>query len=432
LRVSWFVNASSAVLDDFGGGTVAGGSSGGAIFSAAPDKEQASVQLARLDTTSLRVLDDAPSALVRPLQFTPPTGQIWRSYYYAGTRRMAVRVEGDPTPANNGVFYLLSDHLGSTGVTTDASGTKVAELRYYPYGQTRYSWNTTPTSHRFTGQISDEDSTGLYFYGARYYDGLIGRFISADTIVPGAGNPQSLNRFSYTLNNPLRYIDPTGHTYLCDEECENNGGRGTPPKPKPPKPQPPNGNNSLGNSNSDEQQSPSISASNIRTTASNKLREIALGADLAGTILSTLEASVTDFFAAGAITTGCGLGGLEGCAAGVSASLEFDIYLASTSPLGVTENLLGGFSLLITTASDIVQGNTDLLNPSGPYVGKDTLVSLRNFTAGLIPESNIDYIVSGSQLQYDTDRINGLKSGGSVPLSNLKEVVLQLLVKDWR
>src|SRR5439155_16125613 len=49
------------------------------------------------------------------------------------------------------------------------------------------------------------------YYGARYYSTTIGRFISADTIVPGAGNPQTLNRFAYTLNNPLKYMDPTGH-----------------------------------------------------------------------------------------------------------------------------------------------------------------------------------------------------------------------------
>ena len=46
---------------------------------------------------------------------------------------------------------------------------------------------------------------------ARYYDATIGRFISADTIVPQPFNPQSLNRYSYCLNNPLKYIDPSGH-----------------------------------------------------------------------------------------------------------------------------------------------------------------------------------------------------------------------------
>jgi hypothetical protein len=47
----------------------------------------------------------------------------------------------------------------------------------------------------------------------------INRFLSADTIVPGYANPQNLNRYSYTLNNPVRYIDPTGH-----KVCEDYGG----------------------------------------------------------------------------------------------------------------------------------------------------------------------------------------------------------------
>jgi hypothetical protein len=51
----------------------------------------------------------------------------------------------------------------------------------------------------------------LYYYGARYYDANIGRFISPDSIVPNPANPQSLNRYSYCLNNPLKYIDPSGH-----------------------------------------------------------------------------------------------------------------------------------------------------------------------------------------------------------------------------
>ena len=66
----------------------------------------------------------------------------------------------------------------------------------------------------FTGQRRDSGS-GLLFYNARWYDPVIGRFISADTIVPQPGNPQSLNRYSYAANNPLRYVDPSGH-----RECE--------------------------------------------------------------------------------------------------------------------------------------------------------------------------------------------------------------------
>jgi len=52
---------------------------------------------------------------------------------------------------------------------------------------------------------------GLYFYNARFYDATLGRFTQADTIIPGAGNPLALDRYAYTLNNPLRYNDPSGH-----------------------------------------------------------------------------------------------------------------------------------------------------------------------------------------------------------------------------
>ena len=57
----------------------------------------------------------------------------------------------------------------------------------------------------------------MYFYNARYYDPALGRFISADTVVPNPGNPQDLNRYAYVRNNPLKYRDPTGH-YIFDED----------------------------------------------------------------------------------------------------------------------------------------------------------------------------------------------------------------------
>jgi RHS repeat-associated protein len=67
--------------------------------------------------------------------------------------------------------------------------------------------------HKYTGQEEDAE-TGLYYYGARYYDPAIGRFISPDIIVPDPGDPQDLNRYTYVGNNPLLYIDPTGHFKL--------------------------------------------------------------------------------------------------------------------------------------------------------------------------------------------------------------------------
>jgi RHS repeat-associated protein len=50
-------------------------------------------------------------------------------------------------------------------------------------------------------------------YGARYYDPCLNRFISPDTIIPDTANPQDWNRYAYVSNNPLKHVDPTGHTY---------------------------------------------------------------------------------------------------------------------------------------------------------------------------------------------------------------------------
>jgi len=63
------------------------------------------------------------------------------------------------------------------------------------------------------------DDTGLYYYGARFYDPAIGRFISPDSMIQAPANPQSFNRYSYVINNPLKYTDPTGHEWTVDLEC---------------------------------------------------------------------------------------------------------------------------------------------------------------------------------------------------------------------
>jgi RHS repeat-associated protein len=68
---------------------------------------------------------------------------------------------------------------------------------------------SVPTDKLFTGQRLD--GTGLYYYNARYYDPTIGRFISPDTVIQNPANPQCFNRYSYCLNNPLKYTDPSGH-----------------------------------------------------------------------------------------------------------------------------------------------------------------------------------------------------------------------------
>ncbi|MBI3151966.1 MAG: RHS repeat-associated core domain-containing protein [Chloroflexi bacterium] len=134
-------------------------------------------------------------------------------YYFAGASRIATLAPhcvwcSAGVRTGSTLTYLLGDHLGSTSLTTDASGNFVSELRYKPWGETRYSSGTTATSYRYTGQ-REEVSFGLYFYNARWMDPALGRFVQADSIVPGG--VQGLDRYAYVNNSPLVYVDPSGH-----------------------------------------------------------------------------------------------------------------------------------------------------------------------------------------------------------------------------
>ncbi|MCB9431208.1 MAG: RHS repeat-associated core domain-containing protein [Ardenticatenaceae bacterium] len=82
--------------------------------------------------------------------------------------------------------------------------------RYRPYGSYRTTPTQTLTDRDFTGQRENREF-GLLYYQARYYLPGVGRFISADTIVPNPANPQSYNRYTYVENRPINLIDPSGH-----------------------------------------------------------------------------------------------------------------------------------------------------------------------------------------------------------------------------
>ena len=108
--------------------------------------------------------------------------------------------------------------LGSASLATDGSGNVIAnsEMAYKPFGGVLGGGTGLDTPYRFTNQRSDESATGLYDYNARFYSPVLGRFVSADSIVPKPSRPQDLNRYTYARNAPLRYTDPTGH-YSRDE-----------------------------------------------------------------------------------------------------------------------------------------------------------------------------------------------------------------------
>lgn len=117
---------------------------------------------------------------------------------------------------SNGLHFYLDDPLGSRRVQTDYAGALEQSCLNLPYGDAE-SCSPLPTEHLFTGKERDTESGNDYF-GARYYASSMGRFMSPDWSaheepVPYAklDNPQSLNLYSYVLNNPLRSTDPDGH-----------------------------------------------------------------------------------------------------------------------------------------------------------------------------------------------------------------------------
>ncbi len=135
--------------------------------------------------------------------------------------------------SGNGVFTVLGDRLGSTSMLVDATGAVVAQPYYYPYGANRGSAQSDLTERRFTGQYQETGlagAEGLNDYNARWWrwpaanakrirgaaatdspmTPAIGRFVQADTIVPSPRSPQSLNRYAYVYNNPLKYVDLSG------------------------------------------------------------------------------------------------------------------------------------------------------------------------------------------------------------------------------
>jgi len=105
------------------------------------------------------------------------TDGVITKYYYAGNQRIAMRKNGTLT-------FILGDHLGSTSIVTDANGVVVSDTKYKAWGDVRYASGTNPTDYTYTGQYSHTADFGLMFYNARWYDPSLGRFASADTIVP--------------------------------------------------------------------------------------------------------------------------------------------------------------------------------------------------------------------------------------------------------
>ncbi len=120
---------------------------------------------------------------------------------------------------NGNLNFILTDHLGSTSLVTDANGAVISETKYKAWGETRYSSGTEQTKYTYTGQYSYASDFGLHFYNARWYDSSLSRFAQADSIIPlQSQGVQAWDRFAYTNNSPVNYTDPTGHdAWWCNK-----------------------------------------------------------------------------------------------------------------------------------------------------------------------------------------------------------------------
>ncbi|WAT14754.1 RHS repeat domain-containing protein [Xanthomonas fragariae] len=107
-----------------------------------------------------------------------------------------------------GRTYFLTDQLGSTRLLTNAAGGVVQRYEYDPYGATTQSSTAYTNPYQYTGR--EKDSSGLYYYRARYYRPQWGRFISEDPIQLAAGP----NSYAYVGGNPISFTDSLGLDYL--------------------------------------------------------------------------------------------------------------------------------------------------------------------------------------------------------------------------
>ena len=144
-------------------------------------------------------------------EYTPDDGK-YIYYIYAGNKIIAEEKDGVAR------FYH-TDHLGTTRLISTAGGAQDYTSKPGPWGNVESS-SGNGTDYRFTGK-EDDQGTGLVYFGARWYDPEVGRFITQDPIKAGD------NWYEYCGDNPLRYVDPTGLDYADDYASGRAGHTGS-------------------------------------------------------------------------------------------------------------------------------------------------------------------------------------------------------------
>ncbi|HLC78010.1 MAG TPA: RHS repeat-associated core domain-containing protein [Candidatus Nanoarchaeia archaeon] len=140
------------------------------------------------------------------VETTTSLATVTTSYIY-GNGLVASYDRDENGQYGNEKFYI-NDHLGSGSVVIDENGNVTSSESYYAFGEEKLSEGSEDSRFTYTGK--EKDDSGLYYYGARYYDADSGRFLQPDPLTGSVENPQSLNRYTYVTNNPHKYVDPSG------------------------------------------------------------------------------------------------------------------------------------------------------------------------------------------------------------------------------
>ena len=133
------------------------------------------------------------------------------AYNVYGTNLISRELDGEK------VYYIYNGHGDVTGLLSE-SGTEIASYYYDAFGNITEQSGNCGNPYRYAGYIYDAESS-LYNLNARFYDARIARFLQADTYLGNAGDPLSLNLYAYCLNNPIKYVDPTGHVITATDKA---------------------------------------------------------------------------------------------------------------------------------------------------------------------------------------------------------------------
>ena len=169
------------------------------------------------------------STFFGPLRIKKVVGSSATIYVYSGSKLIAEYANGNTTPskeyiyagqtllataAGSSTIYHHPDHL-SNRAETDSTGAVLRTAGNFPYGESWYESASDPVKFTTYSRDGGTGETGLDYAMFRHYNSGQGRFMGGDLMSGSIGSPQSLNRYSYTGNDPINGVDPLGLDTLC-------------------------------------------------------------------------------------------------------------------------------------------------------------------------------------------------------------------------